>query len=133
MKETNRIPSSEITPPEVYWNRRAFLRAGLAAASVALTGLVYRRLNSVETTAVDTQALADVIPAPATAQGIARGVYVDEPPTSLDSIANYNNFYEFTTKRRASPRRRRGSARSHGKWQSRAWCTSPGFSILTTW
>jgi len=97
MTETKRIPSSEITPPEVYWNRRAFLRAGLAAASVALTGLVYRRLNSVETTAVDTQALADVIPAPATAQGIARGVYVDEPPTSLDSIANYNNFYEFTT------------------------------------
>jgi sulfoxide reductase catalytic subunit YedY len=97
MTETNRIASSEITPPEVCWNRRAFLRAGLAAASVALTGLIYRRLNSVEITDVNTQALADVIPAPATAQGIARGVYVDEPPTSLDSIANYNNFYEFTT------------------------------------
>ena len=92
-----RIPSSEITPPQVYWNRRAFMRAGLAAASVALTGLVYRRLNSVEMTAVDTAALPDVIPAPATAEGIARGVYVDEPRTSLDSIANYNNFYEFTT------------------------------------
>jgi sulfoxide reductase catalytic subunit YedY len=97
MKETNRIPSSEITPPQVYWNRRAFMRAGLAAASVALTGLVYRRLNSVEMTAVDTLALPDVIPAPATTEGIARGVYVDEPRTSLDSIANYNNFYEFTT------------------------------------
>ena len=97
MKEKNRIPSSEITPPQVYWNRRRFMRAGLAAASVALTGLVYRRLNSVEMTAVDTQALPDVIPAPATAEGIARGVYVDEPRTSLDSIANYNNFYEFTT------------------------------------
>jgi sulfoxide reductase catalytic subunit YedY len=97
MKETNRIPSSEITPPQVYWNRRAFMRAGLAAASVALTGLVYRRLNSVEMTAVDTPALPDLIPAPATAEGIARGVYVDEPRTSLDSIANYNNFYEFTT------------------------------------
>ena len=97
MKETNRIPSSEITPPQVYWNRRTFMRAGLAAASVALTGLVYRRLNSVEMTAVDTEALPEVIPAPATAEGIARGVYVDEPRTSLDSIANYNNFYEFTT------------------------------------
>jgi sulfoxide reductase catalytic subunit YedY len=97
MKETNRIPSSEITPPQVYWNRRAFMRAGIAAASVALTGLVYRRLNSVEMTAVDTPALPDVIPAPANAEGIARGVYVDEPRTSLDSITNYNNFYEFTT------------------------------------
>jgi sulfoxide reductase catalytic subunit YedY len=97
MKETDRILSSEITPPQVYWNRRAFMRAGLAAASVALTGLVYRRLNSVEMTAVDTPALPDVIPAPATAEGIARGIYVDEPRTSLDRIANYNNFYEFTT------------------------------------
>jgi sulfoxide reductase catalytic subunit YedY len=97
MKETNRIPSSEVTPPEVYWNRRAFMRAGLAAASVALTGLVYRRLNRVETTAVDTPPLPDVIPAPATADGIARGVYVDEPRTSQGSIVNYNNFYEFTT------------------------------------
>jgi sulfoxide reductase catalytic subunit YedY len=81
----------------VYWNRRAFMRAGLAAASVALTGLVYRRLNSVEMTAIDTPTLPDVIPAPATAEGIARGVYVDEPQTSLDNITNYNNFYEFTT------------------------------------
>jgi sulfoxide reductase catalytic subunit YedY len=97
MKEMNRIPSSEITPPQAYWNRRAFMRAGIAAASVALTGLTYRRLNSVAMTAVDTPALPDVIPAPATAEGIARGVYVDEPQTSLDSITNYNNFYEFTT------------------------------------
>jgi len=97
MKETNRIPSSEITPPQVYWNRRAFLRAGLAAASVALTGLAYRYLNGVEMTAVDTPALPAVIPAPATAEGVARGVYVDEPRTSLESITHYNNFYEFTT------------------------------------
>jgi sulfoxide reductase catalytic subunit YedY len=73
------------------------MRAGLAAASVALTGWVYRSLNSVEMMAVDTPALPGVIPAPATAQGSARGVYVNEPRTSLASIANYNNFYEFTT------------------------------------
>jgi sulfoxide reductase catalytic subunit YedY len=97
MKETNRFPSSEITAPEVYWNRRAFLRAGLATASVALTGLVYRRWNRVEMTAIDTPELPDVIPAPATAEGFARGVYVDEARTSLNSIAHYNNFYEFTT------------------------------------
>jgi sulfoxide reductase catalytic subunit YedY len=97
MKVTKPVASSEITPSQLYWNRRAFMRAGLAAASVALTGLVYRRLNGVEMTPVDTPVLRDVIPAPATAEGIARGVCVDEPRTSLDSIANYNNFYEFTT------------------------------------
>ena len=101
MNETNRIPSSEITPPAVYWNRRQFMRAGLAAASVALTGWVYRRLNGVEMTAVDTRALPDVTPAPATQEGIARGVYVDEPRTSLSNITNYNNFYEFTTDKQA--------------------------------
>jgi sulfoxide reductase catalytic subunit YedY len=114
MKETKRIPPGEITPPQVYWNRRAFLRAGLAAASVALTGWVYRRLNSVEMTAVDTPALPDVLPAPATAAGIARGVYVAEPRTSLDRIANYNNFYEFTTNKE-------GVARASALFRPKPW------------
>jgi sulfoxide reductase catalytic subunit YedY len=73
------------------------MRAGLAAASVALTGLVYRRLNSVEMTAVNTPALTGVTAAPATAKGVASGVYVVEPLTALESVTNYNNFYEFTT------------------------------------
>jgi sulfoxide reductase catalytic subunit YedY len=97
MKGPDRIPTSEITPPELFLNRRTFIRAGLAAASVALTGLVYRHLNTVETTAVDTPALAGVTAAPATPAGVARGIYVDEPLTALASITNYNNFYEFTT------------------------------------
>jgi methionine sulfoxide reductase catalytic subunit len=97
MKGPDRIPSNEITPPEVYWNRRTFLRAGAAVASVALTGFIYRRLNRVEKVHVDTPAISDLEVAQASPDSIARGFYVNGPRTSLTSITNYNNFYEFTT------------------------------------
>ena len=38
MKRTDQIPSSEITPPSVYFNRRAFMKGGIAAASLVTTG-----------------------------------------------------------------------------------------------
>ncbi len=44
---SDRIPDREITPREVYFNRRTFLRAGLLAATAAGTALLYRRLNRV--------------------------------------------------------------------------------------
>ena len=97
MQGPDRIPSSEITPPEVYLNRRTFMRAGIAAASVALTGFVYRRLNGLGMMAVNTPMLPGLTPADASPAGVAKGVYVDEPLTSLESVSNYNNFYEFTT------------------------------------
>ncbi len=54
----NQIPSSEITPLSVYLNRRAFMKVGLAAASVVTTGWVYRRLNRAGSAKVDTPRLA---------------------------------------------------------------------------
>src|ERR1700722_12230314 len=96
MKEPDRIPSHQITPLGVYLNRRMFMRAGIVAGSVGLTGYVYRKLNRVEMVHVDTPTIADVKTA-ATPDAIARGFYVNEPQTPLTSIANYNNFYEFTT------------------------------------
>ena len=45
MRESDPIASSEITPLSAYLNRRALIKAGIAAASLATTGLVYRRLN----------------------------------------------------------------------------------------
>jgi methionine sulfoxide reductase catalytic subunit len=97
MQGPDRIPSNEITPPQVYWSRRAFMRAGIAVASVAVTGFVYRRLNGVEMVQVDTPTITDLQTAPATPDAIARGFYVNEPRTSLMDITNYNNFYEFST------------------------------------
>jgi sulfoxide reductase catalytic subunit YedY len=101
MLKSERIPSSEITPPNVYFNRRAFLRAGLALASLAVTGTVYRRLNRPGSMPVATPALSDLTLAAATPQDLARGFRVDEPMTPLEMVGNYNNFYEFTTNKEA--------------------------------
>jgi sulfoxide reductase catalytic subunit YedY len=96
MDNSNKIPESEITPPEVYFNRRSFMRAGLAAASVAATALVYRQLNPRPTPTVETPVLAGLQTGPATAPGNS-GFTVDEAMTPLADITNYNNFYEFST------------------------------------
>ncbi len=47
MDDVPRIPDREITPPELYFNRRSFLRAGAVAASIAATGSLYRWFNPV--------------------------------------------------------------------------------------
>ncbi len=93
----DRIPSSQITPPALYFNRRTFLRVGAVAASLAATGLAYRRLNPKGSIPVDTHMLPELSPAEATPENIARGFYVDDPLTPIDRVANYNNYYEFTT------------------------------------
>src|SRR2546423_24933 len=78
-----------ITPPEVYFNRRAFMRAGLLAGTAAGTALLYRRLNGVELDAKEFAKLAGVVPSAYKVEG--------EALTPRTSIINYNNFYEFTT------------------------------------
>jgi sulfoxide reductase catalytic subunit YedY len=89
---THRISPSEVTPRELYLNRRSFMRAGLVAAAAAGSGLLYRRLNGVELDAGEMPALTGLVTAPRTG-----GYWVDEAPTPRASILNYNNFYEFST------------------------------------
>ena len=90
-----RTPSRDITPEHLYWNRRSFLKAGAAAASVLVTGWVYRRLNRTGSVPVTTEELAEFTPA--SPQILAQGFTLDEPQTPLQRAVNYNNFYEFTT------------------------------------
>ncbi len=97
MRGPNRTPSSEVTPLSMYLNRRAFIKVGIAAASVATTGWIYRRLNRPGSAEVDTPTLAGLQASLAGPAGIASGFRVDEPMTPLRSVSNYNNFYEFTT------------------------------------
>ena len=87
-----RVPSSEITPRQVYVNRRAFMRAGLLAASAAGTTLLYRSLNRVSLDASEMPPIAGLLTAPH-----QNGYWVDEPLTPRPSVLNYNNFYEFST------------------------------------
>jgi sulfoxide reductase catalytic subunit YedY len=74
------IPSSEITPPEVYRERRRFMRGlGALAAAAALPA--------------SSPALAGTRLA-----GVRPGRYVlDEARTPYQDVTTYNNFYEFGT------------------------------------
>ncbi|QJW99426.1 protein-methionine-sulfoxide reductase catalytic subunit MsrP [Frigoriglobus tundricola] len=117
MSGPGRIPSSEITPEALYLSRRAFLRAGVAAASVTVTGVAYRRLNRVGSMGIETDQIPGLIPAPEGAEGLASGFRVDERATPLSSVGNYNNFYEFTTDKE-------GVAAAAAGFVSRPWTVS---------
>jgi methionine sulfoxide reductase catalytic subunit len=90
-----RAQSRDITPEHLYWNRRSFLKAGAAAASVLVTGWVYRQLNRTGSMPLTTEEIAGYTPA--SPEQLAQGFTLDEPQTSLQRVVNYNNFYEFTT------------------------------------
>jgi sulfoxide reductase catalytic subunit YedY len=96
LKDPNKISGDEVTPPALYFNRRAFIRAGILAASAVATGEIYRHLNPVGRGKVNTAAIAGITK-PAASTADASGFRVDEPETSLDDITHYNNFYEFST------------------------------------
>ena len=75
--KTQPIPSSEITPKQVYLSRRNFIKAaGVIAGSVALAACTVPPKG----TSTETQ------PTPGADQ-----------PNTFDEITNYNNYYEFTT------------------------------------
>jgi len=45
MNPPDDIKSSEITPKQVYLNRRLFMRGAVLAATTTATALIYRKLN----------------------------------------------------------------------------------------
>jgi sulfoxide reductase catalytic subunit YedY len=96
MKETNEIPASEITAPEVYLDRRTFMRAGILAASALATGAVYRRLNRVSTTTFKTQKI-EGLESSATPAAEASGFHAADKATPFKDITHYNNFYGLST------------------------------------
>src|SRR5256885_1465937 len=76
-----RIAASEITPPEIYLNRRTLLAGALSSAASAWLPA------------------AEGAPPAAAALAYTRNPQysVSEPPNTLEQIAGYNNFYEFGT------------------------------------
>jgi methionine sulfoxide reductase catalytic subunit len=92
IKKTDDIPSSEITSENLYLNRRNFLRATALAGTSVATGLLYRTLNR--------PGLVEPRPAPV-ASNARITLPTGEPANTLDEIANYNNFYEFSTNKQA--------------------------------
>ncbi len=95
MGDPHKILEREVTPAATYFNRRAFLKGGLVAASAVATGLVYRRLNPVPKGKINTAVIQGVT-TPVANAGTA-GFRVNEPETPVEDITHYNNFYEFST------------------------------------
>jgi methionine sulfoxide reductase catalytic subunit len=118
MKETNEIAASEITAPEVYFNRRAFMRAGILAASALVTGAVYRGLNRVSTATVKTQTI-EGLESSATLAAEASGFHAADKATPFEDITHYNNFYEFSTDKQAV-------ADAAAKFETQRWQVAVG-------
>ncbi len=93
MSDPKKIRSSEITDEKTYLNRRNFIRAGLLAGTTAATGIGYRFLNPSAPIDVNTKEIADVVK-----DSVAN---LSDDPTPLSDIANYNNYYEFSTSKTA--------------------------------
>ena len=96
MKDPNNTSEEKVTAPALYFNRRAFIRAGILAASAVATGEIYRHLNPVAKGKLNTSMIAGIAKLEATTPG-ADGFRVSEPQTSLEDITHYNNFQEFSS------------------------------------
>ncbi len=115
MNDIPQISDREITPPDVYFNRRSLLRAGVAAGSLLATASVYRWFNPDRSEQIDHRAAIDKVPSQTTETELqARGWRVDEDLTSEYDILNYNNFYEFTT-------RKTGVAAAAARFKTEGW------------
>ncbi|MDX6576846.1 MAG: methionine sulfoxide reductase catalytic subunit, partial [Blastocatellia bacterium] len=107
IKKPADIKSSEITDQKVYLNRRLFMRGAILAGSVTATGLLYRKLNPPAAVVEERPRIAGLVTPPSD-DAMRQGFKVNEPLTSFEDITNYNNFYEFSTEKRAVAAAARG-------------------------
>jgi methionine sulfoxide reductase catalytic subunit len=101
------IKSSEITDQKVYLNRRLFIRGAILAGSATATGFLYRELNPPSAVVEERPRIAGLVAQPAN-DSVNNGFKVNEAQTSFEDITNYNNFYEFSTEKRAVASAARG-------------------------
>lgn len=96
-KKTEPIPSSEITPKDLYLSRRKFLKAaGLLAGGAVLAACAPRLVQP--PTGTDTPPANTGTPKPVTTPfSRATGDELGDPLNSYKDITSYNNYYEFTT------------------------------------
>src|SRR5688500_16741686 len=113
----DKIPSSEITPREVYFNRRAIMRGGVVAASAVATGFAYRKINGVEIVETETKQLPGLVKNPT--------FDTTEELTPKTSITNYNNFYEFTTNKDGVAKAAAGFSTAGWKLEVGGLCHKP--------
>src|SRR5258707_8058815 len=107
IKKPTDIKSSEITDQKAYLDRRLFMRGAVLAGSVAATTLLYRKLNPPAAVVEERPRIAGLVTQPSD-EAMRQGFRVSEPLTSFEDITNYNNFYEFSTEKRAVASAARG-------------------------
>src|SRR5437867_3666590 len=90
------IKPSEITDEQTYLNRRLFMRAAVVAGTATASTLLYRSLNPPPIQRPEGEKLSEVSRG-SKEEALKAGYVVDETQTPLQSITNYNNFYEFDT------------------------------------
>lgn len=85
-----KIKSSEITPENLFLNRRTFIRASLLAGTSVATGLAYRYFNKPPLPEVETAKIETV-------KTTENKLPEEDKPNTFKEITNYNNYYEFST------------------------------------
>jgi len=107
---SEKIPSSEVTPESVYFNRRNLIKAGVFAGSALATAGAYRFFNPPPPPEVVTAPIENVK---------SGSLSATEAPDSLETISTYNNFYEFSTSKN-------GPARAAANFVTRPWTVEVG-------
>ncbi len=88
VKKASDIKSSEITPADVYWDRRRFLAGAAVAGAAIATGAAFREI-------VNPSVVAH---AGSKIDGLQKSSFsTTEKQTPYKDVTNYNNFYEFST------------------------------------
>jgi len=88
IKKAEDIRSSEITPREIYMNRRKFLVGTALTGAAAAAGLGLRELISPFTTALAGNKIDGIKKSP---------LSTSETVTPYKDVTHYNNYYEFST------------------------------------
>ena len=96
-----RIPSHEITPEDVYLNRRSLMKgAGLALGAAALAAC---SMPEIEEAAGSGEGGSAARPETAQAE-VGTADELGDPLNTFEQITNYNNYYEFSTDKQAVAR-----------------------------
>lgn len=115
MSTDPKISDTEVTPPELYFNRRQIMRVAIALGTVGATVGIYRAFKQPAQKEANTAAIEGLVrPADTDANLASQGFKVDEPLTPEIDIINYNNFYEFTTSKE-------GVARAAANFKTEGW------------
>src|SRR5687768_10297918 len=87
IKRPDDVPEREVTPKDVYVNRRWFMRGAVAVGSVVTTAAVYRALNPVRHGALPGERLANVVRPGASRPAGAATTAPATAPTTAASVA----------------------------------------------